>query len=189
MTASPDEAAARPAGPRPGHEQGTAPTPGTTPRRFLVETLPPLMWLLERRMTVAWWDLGAGWVLRIQQHRTGPGPVSIAAVQRADDHDAATYHWFAPEAPERVARAELLLDDVMRSRAAHRNEKTRRGCMLAGVWWEFDEFHGRHEGLVIAESERAADSETWITSEWLGREVTGEPGYDERALAGESREP
>ena len=42
---------------------------------------------------------------------------------------------------------------------------------------EVDEFHGRHEGLVIAEIELEDEREDFERPEWLGEEVTGNPEY------------
>ena len=43
--------------------------------------------------------------------------------------------------------------------------------------WEVDEFHGRHEGLVIAEIELSAEDEAFDHPSWLGEEVTGDARY------------
>lgn len=43
--------------------------------------------------------------------------------------------------------------------------------------WEVDEFHGNNEGLTIAEIELADEDEPFDKPEWLGEEVTGNPGY------------
>jgi adenylate cyclase len=43
--------------------------------------------------------------------------------------------------------------------------------------FEVDVFHEKLEGLVIAEIELEEESETFIRPGWLGKEVTGDPGY------------
>lgn len=43
--------------------------------------------------------------------------------------------------------------------------------------WEVDEFHGRHEGLVMAEIELSDENEPFDRPSWLGKEVTGDPRY------------
>jgi adenylate cyclase len=40
-----------------------------------------------------------------------------------------------------------------------------------------DVFHGRHEGLIIAEIELADENEEFAIPGWLGEEVTGRPEY------------
>ena len=43
--------------------------------------------------------------------------------------------------------------------------------------WEVDVFHGRLDGLVLAELELGDEHETFNRPEWLGEEVTGLPQY------------
>ncbi len=46
-----------------------------------------------------------------------------------------------------------------------------------GRKWEVDVFHGRLDGLVLAELELGAENEAYTRPEWLGEEVTGQPQY------------
>ncbi|MBD5254309.1 MAG: CYTH domain-containing protein [Barnesiella sp.] len=64
-------------------------------------------------------------------------------------------------------------------------EKTRYKVAYAGHMWEVDEFHGRHEGLVIAEVELADEAEEVELPPFAGQEVTGDPAYYNSTLAGE----
>ena len=43
--------------------------------------------------------------------------------------------------------------------------------------WEVDVFHGRLDGLVLAELELGDEHEPYERPEWLGEEVTGQPQY------------
>jgi adenylate cyclase len=43
--------------------------------------------------------------------------------------------------------------------------------------FEVDVFHGKHEGMVVAEIELSSENESFTKPAWLGREVTGDPGY------------
>lgn len=43
--------------------------------------------------------------------------------------------------------------------------------------WEVDVFHGRLEGLILAEIELGNENEPFSRPEWLGEEVTGQPQY------------
>lgn len=71
--------------------------------------------------------------------------------------------------------------------------------MLAGGWgiekvryivkygahtWEVDEFHGRHEGLVVAEVELESADTGIDMPGFAGEEVTGDPRYYNSVLAG-----
>ena len=52
-----------------------------------------------------------------------------------------------------------------------------------GLKWEVDEFHGRHEGLVVAEIELPAEDTPFARPAFVGREVTGEPQYYNSSLS------
>ena len=43
--------------------------------------------------------------------------------------------------------------------------------------WEVDVFHGRLDGLVLAEIELGDEHEAFERPDWLGEEVTGQPQY------------
>ena len=43
--------------------------------------------------------------------------------------------------------------------------------------WEVDVFHGRLDGLVLAELELEDEHEAFERPDWLGEEVTGQPQY------------
>ena len=62
-------------------------------------------------------------------------------------------------------------------------EKTRHNLDLPGGDWVVDEFHGRHEGLVMAEVELDSPTATLQLPDWLGDEVTGDPQYYNSSLA------
>lgn len=49
--------------------------------------------------------------------------------------------------------------------------------------WEVDEFHGRLEGLILAEIELADENEPFDRPSWLGEEVTGNPEYYNSSLS------
>jgi len=55
--------------------------------------------------------------------------------------------------------------------------KTRYIVPFSGHRFEVDVFHGRNEGLIIAELELDSEDESFERPEWLGEEVTGKPEY------------
>ena len=62
-------------------------------------------------------------------------------------------------------------------------DKTRYLVDWQGRTWEVDEFHGRHEGLVLAEVELpAADADVELPP-FVGMEVTGDPAYYNSTLS------
>lgn len=63
-------------------------------------------------------------------------------------------------------------------------EKVRYIVKYGALTWEVDEFHGRHEGFVVAEVElESADAGIDIPG-FAGEEVTGDPRYYNSVLAG-----
>lgn len=46
-----------------------------------------------------------------------------------------------------------------------------------GMKWEVDEFHGKHEGLVVAEIELAREDQSFEKPDFIGDEVTHDPRY------------
>ncbi len=56
-------------------------------------------------------------------------------------------------------------------------EKTRYYIPSGRHTYEVDVFHGKNEGLVIAEIELTSEDEPFNKPEWLGEEVTGNPAY------------
>lgn len=63
-------------------------------------------------------------------------------------------------------------------------EKTRFVIPCGQHKFEVDVFHGRNEGLVIAEIELNSENEEFEKPEWLGEEVTGRPEYYNSSLIG-----
>jgi adenylate cyclase len=56
-------------------------------------------------------------------------------------------------------------------------EKTRYYIQSGDHIFEVDEFHGKNEGLIVAEIELESENEKFNKPEWLGEEVTGDPKY------------
>lgn len=52
-----------------------------------------------------------------------------------------------------------------------------------GLRWEVDEFHGRHESLVIAEIELPAEDTPFEKPSFVGEEVTGDLRYYNSTLS------
>ena len=62
-------------------------------------------------------------------------------------------------------------------------EKTRHTVMYEGFAWEIDEFHGRNQGLVVAEIELEREDQAFEKPAWIGEEVTDDPRYYNTSLA------
>ncbi len=59
----------------------------------------------------------------------------------------------------------------------HQIEKTRYRVKYGGYVWEVDEFHGDNTGLVLVEVELQPGDELPDKPEWVGKEITQDPGY------------
>ena len=62
-------------------------------------------------------------------------------------------------------------------------EKTRYTIEYKGFLWEIDEFHGRNQGLIVAEIELEHADQSFEKPAWIGEEVTGDPRYYNANLA------
>lgn len=66
--------------------------------------------------------------------------------------------------------------------------KTRYIVPFGGYIWEVDRFHGKNEGLIVAEIEIPGEDATYDLPPFAGREVTGEPQYYNSNLATDDAE-
>jgi adenylate cyclase len=57
-------------------------------------------------------------------------------------------------------------------------EKTRHTIPVGNHIFEVDEFHGIHQGLLIAEVELRSEDDKFEKPYWLGQEVTGDIRYN-----------
>jgi len=85
-----------------------------------------------------------------------------------------------------VEDAEAMLDGLCLRPVI---EKVRHRVEHDGHVWEIDEFGGEHEGLVVAELELDAESESFARPEWIGDEVTDDPRYYNANLVRNARTP
>ena len=74
----------------------------------------------------------------------------------------------------------IPFDDAMRLIKLSQGEiihKTRTKVNYDGKIWEIDEFHGKNEGLWLAEIELAASNESFSKPEWILEEVSEDERY------------
>lgn len=78
---------------------------------------------------------------------------------------------FEYEIPMNEAKAlfKLCQNDII--------EKTRYKVMAEGKLWDVDEFHGKNEGLWLAEVELESEEESVTLPKWAVQEVTGDEHY------------
>ncbi len=61
-------------------------------------------------------------------------------------------------------------------------DKTRFRVACEGLTWEVDEFHGRNQGLIVAEVELASADQAVTLPDWIGAEITGVHRYANSSL-------
>ncbi len=76
--------------------------------------------------------------------------------------------------------AEKMLDDLCGNEIL---SKTRYLVMYKGKKWEIDEFHGKREGLILAEIELSCETEEFEIPEFISKEVTSDPNYSNHNIA------
>ena len=103
--------------------------------------------------------------VRIRDDR---GFITIKGV--GTDDGTSRFEW-EKEIPQNEARTllNLCLPGII--------DKTRYLVDVDGHTFEVDEFHGKQQGLTLAEIELNSPDEAFTKPAWLGREVTGEPQY------------
>lgn len=157
-------------------------------RRFRVEQIPDQ--LLSSAVSVQWvrqayWHLGGGWVLRLR--RIG-SETSVAikgpriGVRRVEAETP-----LASMATGEVKGTDIPEISIKLFREARERtiEKTRYSVVVAGQAWDVDVFHGKNEGLVIAEVEArsARILEHVVVPAWCVEEVTGIGDFNNETLA------
>jgi CYTH domain-containing protein len=55
--------------------------------------------------------------------------------------------------------------------------KTRFEVMVDSHVWEIDVFHGKLQGLIVAEIELSREDESFVLPDWVGKEVTADKSY------------
>lgn len=55
--------------------------------------------------------------------------------------------------------------------------KHRYEVIVDGKTWEVDEFHGKLEGLILAELEVESEDETFTRPNWVTQDVSTDPNY------------
>jgi hypothetical protein len=161
----------------------------TDVRHFVVPTLPTLFWLYEKRVSVTFWDLGAGWSLALERSLSGPGPGSTVHIVGPDRSTGdAGLRWVPAGRTTDTGEpsSDAGLDGLLASGTGRTVDKTRRGAMVDTVWWELEEYHGRNAGLVTARRglEGLVVPRQVPLPDWVGAEATADPRLGDDRLAG-----
>ena len=79
--------------------------------------------------------------------------------------------------------------ELMNYCGSHKLSKTRYEVPVAGHIWHVDIYYGALQGLVTAEIELSAESESFVKPTWVGTEVTEDKSYSNKNLARAARVP
>ena len=167
-------------------------------RRFLLSALPNgFDWVYTKVIRQVYWDLGDGWALRLRRQGEADFPDDVVTL-KGPRHGSSRpeYEWglgaeeenghnSSSDPAHRSQSANPDAASLYRAGARRQIVKTRRGAVVDGVTWDFDEFHFANEGLFIAEVEmkdRAA-VDAIKQPAWAVREVTDDPRFNNENLA------
>ena len=145
---------------------------------------------IERKYLVTSLDYRdmASRVRHITQAYLCTDPQSTVRVRIIDDRGKLTVKGITRGATRDEWEFDIPADDARDMIAACARskiiDKDRYIVNFGGHCWEVDEFHGEHEGLVVAEIELGDESERFELPGFIGREVTGDARYYNSSLAG-----
>jgi adenylate cyclase len=102
--------------------------------------------------------------------------------------------WLTIKGPGRLARSEWEYSippadarEILELALPGKIEKTRYLLRHEGTCWVVDRFHGRHDGLIIAEVELDDPHQPISLPPWLGPEITHEAGWSNAELSASVR--
>lgn len=116
--------------------------------------------------------------VRIKTSQNGQGKAFLTIKSKPNDMGFSRFEW---EKEIDVADAKQLIqlcpNPIEKTRWLVPAEVEKISNDSASAVWEVDEFHGRLEGLVIAELELETEKQTFCKPSFVGEEVTGDPRY------------
>ncbi len=126
-------------------------------------------------------------IIHITQAYLNTDPRSTVRVRIIDNHGKLTVKGITRGATRDEWEFDIPTNDARDMIAACACSKIIDKCRyivnFEGHCWEVDEFHGEHEGLVVAEIELRDESERFELPGFIGREVTGDTRYYNSSLA------
>ena len=84
----------------------------------------------------------------------------------------------AIEVEDAKALLQLALPgEIQKTRWIVPAESIQQSALRNQLFWEVDEFHGRLNGMIIAEIELDNEEQRFVKPDFIGDEVTGDPRY------------
>lgn len=125
--------------------------------------------------------------IEITQGYLSVDPERIVRIRTFDSRSVLTIK--APAENAKFARNEWEFEipfstaqEILRICLAGRIYKTRYIVPFRDHKFEVDQFHGKNDGLIIAEIELSDEDELFDKPDWLGEEVTGRPEFNNSNL-------
>jgi adenylate cyclase len=138
-----------------------------TERKFLVKDNFEHLAVKKTRIRQAYLSTDPGRIIRIRT----TGEIGLLTLKSNINKESFSRNEWEFEIPLHVAQElmEICLPGII--------DKTRYNIPVGKHTFEVDVFHGKNDGLIIAEIELSFESEEFERPEWLGEEVTGNSAY------------
>ena len=116
--------------------------------------------------------------VRIKTSQDGQGKAFLTIKSKPNDMGFSRFEWEKEiDVEDAKQLIQMCLNPIEKTRWLIPAEVEKISDESASAVWEVDEFHGRLEGLVIAELELETEKQTFCKPSFVGEEVTGDPRY------------
>lgn len=116
--------------------------------------------------------------VRIKTSQDGQGKAFLTIKSKPNDMGFSRFEWEKEiDVEDAKQLIQMCLNPIEKTRWLILAEVEKISDESTSAVWEVDEFHGRLEGLVIAELELETEKQTFCKPSFVGEEVTGDPRY------------
>ena len=116
--------------------------------------------------------------VRIKTSQDGQGKAFLTIKSKPNNMGFSRFEWEKEiDVEDAKQLIQMCLNPIEKTRWLIPAEVEKISDESASAVWEVDEFHGRLEGLVIAELELETEKQTFCKPSFVGEEVTGDPRY------------
>ena len=116
--------------------------------------------------------------VRIKTSQDGQGKAFLTIKSKPNEMGFSRFEWEKEiDVEDAKQLIQMCLNPIEKTRWLIPAEVEKISDESTSAVWEVDEFHGRLEGLVIAELELETEKQTFCKPSFVGEEVTGDPRY------------
>ena len=116
--------------------------------------------------------------VRIKTSQNGQGKAFLTIKSKPNNMGFSRFEWEKEIDMEDAKQLiQMCLNPIEKTRWLIPAEVEKISDESTSAVWEVDEFHGRLEGLVIAELELETEKQTFCKPSFVSEEVTGDPRY------------